>query len=99
MQVGIVNRTTDPLQGVDRDMRILVGAYDSSVNGMQLGVVNLADAMTGIQFGLVNRSRVVRWLQIELLNIADQLQGIQIVALNIIKSGPVLFPPMVNAHF
>ena len=99
VQIGLVNRTTSPLKDYDPKIRAMARDPGSSMTGMQLGMVNLADSMTGVQFGMVNRSIAVRGLQVGIVNIANQLHGIQIGVLNINKRGPMPFLPVINMQF
>jgi len=99
IQIGLVNRTTNPYAGFSEPVRSMIGARNEPSTGLQLGMINLADAVTGVQCGLVNRAVAARGLQIGLFNIATDLYGVQIGALNIIEHSSVPFMPIVNMRF
>ncbi len=58
---------------------------DARLNGIQVGIINVADAMSGLQVGI--------------MNVATQLRGVQIGLLNFIPSSPCVFMPIINALF
>ena len=85
---------------------VVVGAQLGAIeltgelNGMQVGAVNVAQDSSGVQVGLVN------WvvgsatgLQIGVLNYCGSMKGVQIGLVNVIRDGPVLVLPVVNASF
>jgi len=70
------------------------------MRGLQLGLMNKALAMYGSQCGVIwNYAEHASGLQIGFVNIADTMTGIQIGLVNIITENPVLFLPIINAHF
>jgi hypothetical protein len=76
-----------------------VGLADE-LDGLQLGVVNVASDSTGVQVGLVNwTTGTATGLQIGVLNYCRQMKGVQIGVVNVIRKGPVLLLPVVNASF
>jgi hypothetical protein len=55
------------------------------MNGLQVGVVNSAGALSGFQAGLINR--------------AEELYGFQIGVINVIRDAELRFCPFINIGF
>lgn len=67
-----------------------IGFYnqtEETQNGVQFGLINVADQINGIQFGLFNKAKNGRGIQLGLINYADNEEGVTIGAINIIKNG------------
>jgi hypothetical protein len=55
--------------------------------------------LNGLQFGLINVADVVRGVQIGLVNCANDMTGFQIGLANVIENAELVFSPIVNACF
>ena len=85
---GVFNLAGGAIQGVQ-----LAGVFNwaDSVNGGQLGTVNVAGGTRGAQIGVVNVGGDVHGTQIGLVNISRNMYGVPIGLINISKNG--LFNP------
>jgi hypothetical protein len=101
LQMGglcIGNNIADTMTGIQICPAII--PFSVAPDGMNDFVNNYAHDLNGIQIGLwCNRAEKARGLQLGLINIADKMTGVQIGFANIIKESPVVFFPIVNAHF
>ena len=92
------SRTGDRLASFGHHSSSNEGVTD--MRGLQLGLMNKALDLYGLQCGLIwNYAEHGNGLQIGLVNIADTMTGVQIGLVNIIKENPMLFLPIINAHF
>jgi hypothetical protein len=67
-----------------------IGFYnqiEETHNGIQIGLVNIADEFNGIQLGLFNHSKNGRGIQLGLINYDESEEGITLGPINIIKNG------------
>lgn len=75
----------------------LAGISNTYFNGVQVGFLfNNSDTVNGAQVGLINVADRVRGMQIGLINYCRRMSGIQIGMANIIVEGPVPFLPLFN---
>jgi len=89
------------LQGIAKPGNTTDAGCVGEGNGVQLGAVNVvADArLNGIQVGIINVADSMRGIQLGMVNVATQMRGVQIGLLNLIPSGPCVFMPIINASF
>ena len=100
---GVTNWSTQKLNvyGVQIAGFANIVEAESSVNGLQLSLANLASHTTirGFQVGVYNVARTVYGFQLGVVNVADSLHGIQIGLLNFHKTGLFVVSPVINIGF
>jgi|GEM_PF-5454015 len=60
----------------------------ASMLGVQLGTLNVTEALEGVQFGLINVADDLTGLQLGLVNVARTVKGTQIGLVNFSSNGP-----------
>ncbi|MBQ5531416.1 MAG: hypothetical protein IIT98_05380 [Kiritimatiellae bacterium] len=87
----------------DRLCGLQVGLYNTTSTadtlGIQAGLWNEAGTIEGGQCGLVNTAGMMNGVQFGLINRAETLYGFQIGVVNVIRSGNIVFCPVVNVGF
>ena len=68
-----------------------------NLNGVQIGAINMVGSeVNGVQLGVISIAETVNGCQIGLANKAMRLYGVQLGILNINAKGPIGFFPVVN---
>lgn len=79
----------------------LFNNYDEEANGLLMvaGICNYGTTVNGLQISLINWTTYSSGLQIGLVNRGRNIRGLQIGAINIIDEGVVSVMPVANMHF
>lgn len=99
---SLLNYSTNKLNAYGLQVALLnLLEAESSINGLQLGVFNLASHATirGFQVGAYNVARTVKGFQLGVINVTDNLHGIQIGLLNFNHTGLFIVAPVLNIGF
>jgi hypothetical protein len=97
-QIGVLDFAAK-LRGVQIGaINVVLDSDPSGLEGLQLGLaINGAVSVEGAQLGPVNIAGSVRGVQVGVFNYATHLRGIQVGAINVALDGPVPFLPVLNA--
>ena len=84
LQASAVAAVAREVQGMQGGLIVTAAG---SVDGAQLGLVNVAGPVRGFQLGMVNKAGPVQGLQIGLVNVAGEIHGGALGFLSIAKNG------------
>ena len=81
---GVFNISRGTVNGAQ-----IAGVFNQtdSLNGAQIGLVNIGNGVTGAQIGLVNIGGTVTGAQIGLVNISDQMYGVPFGLVSVVRNG------------
>ena len=79
----------------------VIGSIAREANGLQTGLVTVAQKLDGFQLAVVNVCGEVEdtFFQMGLVNVATKKRGIQVGLINVIKGGKIPFLPFFNLSY
>lgn len=93
---GIANH----VEGVAMGLQLgLVNCSRTSINGLQIGVVNDTKRASIAQLGVFNSAEHVDGLQLGLINVTYTMIGVQLGLVNVIQDNDIPFIPVFNFYF
>ena len=100
LDLGLVN-AAENVTGLEVGLVNLAFALwsNTTVTGVQVGLLNATRVLRGLQIGLYNETRDGYGLQIGVVNTGEDFHGVQLGLLNFNTKSPLSFFPFVNARF